>query len=649
MPGQGAEAAFSPLFRMAVSAGSVAAVLRHLKAGASPNGADDAGRTPIMIAASKGHLDVCRVLIEYGADRFRLDKQGRSARDMAHASLSKQIGELFDREAPTTIDTAPEMPVQEADAGGWEAEEKTAPPTVADAISTPEDLQTPLGLHRPTTSDADWSDVEATLPAEKAPALPKNYDERAVRRFMGRAILSGRVSQEQIEAVAASDPRGLLGPHLSTVLEDLGAEIEDYPPGMSPPIERTVSGRDFLERERLDEALAFLSDLERSCEPHQQYTRDMNSEPVRDEAAMASLWHAAGAAKRQVALALVPFPSLANALMAMERETGGRPASVPSEDEDDETPDRQDDVVPDAVDSVSDEQDHDVETLSAEQTVYRLCELRLSTENLETLISAIEPADGSLEVLKRLNTAVDKLTKARGRLVAANLRLVPFFARRYANRGLDYSDVIQEGNLGLMKAVERFDPNREIKFSTYAQWWIRQQILRSIQDLGRTIRLPVHIADLAARVARLRGYATIDVPRSELKQLAQRLEVSEDAVRKAALIAATLLDQAEGRCGEEAAADIAADGKISPFAALASKELVPIFTRLFEDLEPRIERIMRMRFGIALPDEFTLEEIGNMFGLTRERVRQLESKGIKRLRNPVTKRALAPNLDVRDD
>lgn len=647
----GCSSAFLPLFRMAISAGSVAGVLRHLKAGASPNGVDDGGRTPIMIAAAKGHLDVCRVLIEHGADRFRLDKQGRSARDLAHGSLSEQIGELFDRHPKITAQKSVAADAPDIDyTTGWEVEDEPAPPENCDAITGLEDLQTAISIHRPKTSDADWSEIGVTLPVKKLATAKKNYDEVAVRQFLGEAIVLGRASREQLEDVAATDPEDALRARLLTVLEDQGIEVEDYPDGMSPRLDKTDFRKTALEKEKINQAASFLSDLESSCDTFQQYSRDIGREPQRDEASMASLWQTATAAKRQVAISLVPFSAAIDTLFALEHESGrGHPAQNLRETSN-EFPDLDETETALTTEDAKVDDGEYARDLDPAQIIHRLCELQLSTRNLETLIAGIASNSVSSDDFNKLKASVEKLARERGRLIAANLRLVPYFAWRYVGRGLEYSDVIQEGNLGLMKAVEKFDPYREIKFSTYAQWWIRQQISRAIQDLGRTIRLPVHLAELATRVKRLRGFAQWNnIDASEVSGLARSLEVSEVSVRRAIYVVETLLDQSEMWAGDEMGECIPDDEACSPFTAVSSKQLASVLSRLLLRLEPRAERIVRMRTGMGLHDELTLEEVGITFGVTRERIRQIEAKAIRKFRNPAIMRTLTIYLGGRDE
>ncbi len=284
--------------------------------------------------------------------------------------------------------------------------------------------------------------------------------------------------------------------------------------------------------------------------------------------------------------------------------------------------------------------------------------LEAHVADLETLVAEVEKVEEKIGVpfteFRRIVAVVQRgerdSSRAKKEMIEANLRLVISIAKKYTNRGLQFLDLIQEGNIGLMKAVDKFEYRRGYKFSTYATWWIRQAITRSIADQARTIRIPVHMIETINKLVRTSRQIMHEIGREPTpEELAEKLMMPLDKIRKVMKIAKEPIsletpigDEEDSHLGDF----IEDKNAVLPIDAAIHANLRETTTRVLASLTPREERVLRMRFGIGMNTDHTLEEVGQQFVVTRERIRQIEAKALRKLKHPSRSRKLRSFLDT---
>ncbi|MFC3909685.1 RNA polymerase sigma factor RpoD [Legionella dresdenensis] len=287
----------------------------------------------------------------------------------------------------------------------------------------------------------------------------------------------------------------------------------------------------------------------------------------------------------------------------------------------------------------------------------RIEEYSEEIKRLQSKLAAFEDEYGLTiaeikDINKKMSIGEAKARRAKKEMVEANLRLVISIAKKYTNRGLQFLDLIQEGNIGLMKAVDKFEYRRGYKFSTYATWWIRQAITRSIADQARTIRIPVHMIETINKLNRISRQILQETGReASPEELAQKMDLSEDKIRKVLKIAKEpiSMETPVGDDDDSHLGDFIEDVNIeSPIDKATAAGLREATLEILETLTPREAKVLRMRFGIEMNTDHTLEEVGKQFDVTRERIRQIEAKALRKLRHPSRSEKLRSFLEGDD-
>jgi len=672
-----AERPLNSLLRMAVLAGVELAVRMHVRRGDDLDARDGDGMTPLMLAASKNKAALSSPERETEAPP-KMEERGSAECGEERSAVQGARGDI-----PSPRLAEPEQVFAEADIypglSAWEPDEDGPPPegneTLAAAATA---AHMAISGHVPIDTAEDWEDFEAFLPEHTLP-LPRAGDEERrerIRRLIARALREGSVPEAEVEALCANTDgsRNLEGEALlGLVLGDLGAETDERIETDSFPAD-VDDDSDSGEDAEIFEALTFLDDLSSGRnEPVRIYIREISRRKLLTAEEEPALARDIEEGEALALDALASWPDgVAAVLAAASRVRAGEADAEemsaggvwePSDDGGGEPTMVLEEVgmengedSADAAASLSEEATDFLKRIAEVERMERhagkggagekalreaLASANLSRSFLLGLANGGKEKTGSVS---RFAAAIERQAVARERLAVCNLRLALSIAKRYQGLGLPLDDLVQEANIGLLKAVDRFDWRRGFRFSTYATWWIRQQVTRALADKGKTIRVPGYVHHLMNRLAREADWIERTTGRRPTAEaLAGNLSVAQ--MKVASLLArmeepiSLYEPDADGIALVDAAATDPAD-------AVAKADLSAVLGKLLTHLEPRSAKIIVMRFGLGGEETHTLEELGEIHGVTRERIRQIEAKSLKILRHPSRSDILCDFIDL---
>lgn len=688
-----------PLFRAAVISGSDQLVQMHIARGRDVNSRDESGTSLLGLAAGKGHLGTFKLLLEAGANPAVKDLQGKDPLEIARANGHVKIVELLSelnavvRPAASILETVPESDAAvESDGGFWVAEASPSEPAGdPEYVSRAAANETRITDFEYLNPDEDWDDVYADLPTYQAFAGIRKQEFHVLRSeligFFGSAIVSGTVLNDQITALGDDgdefdeEARECIG----RMLDELGIEVlEGIDPEIIPSAPDDLSD---AESEMAEDATAYFGDLWSPVQDsYWLFMRDMGRAKllsVEDE-----IWLAEAIERSWLSItrevcsnvhALTILCAVTDKISNRELPPGYLLAShtdfrdelitaaLDDSPDSDELESRDFDTASEESVPITEDDDwestvHKLKRLSQEGTTTAkpqfdvevgnqafalLREIRFSEQFVRFLIAELQSDDNvtDLASAETIGKILSEYEGFRNRFAEANLRLVHSIARTHAYRGADLLDLVQEGSLGLLKAVDRFDHRRGFKFSTYATWWIKQSIMRAIADKSRTIRIPVHVVEKINKVLGvLRRWKNDDMDNVDAGKIAAELEMPVEKVKQ--LIDLSCQTTATADLTQEIIDSLVDYSASTAWRSVMDGDLRSKASKVLRTLTPRERSTIVKRFGLEGEDEHTLEEVGHSIGVTRERIRQIEAKALRKLRHPVRKRILEPFLEV---
>ncbi|WP_268578400.1 MZA anti-phage system associated sigma-70 family RNA polymerase sigma factor MzaA [Escherichia coli] len=645
-----------PLLIRALKSGVASVVEFHLSKGLPKDSRDSLGNSPLMIAAQNGHFALCEMLLCAGVDVEHQNNLGFRASDLAQEQTLRDLLARYRQSPPpdgqqlagglddeanvelvieADVETEPPETEDAMDFMQWDAEIESEPAednlTLRQASAEAQQL---LSRYRPIDNAAEWIDIELSLPDPLTPVSnsPQNYPHFST--LLTSALDVGRISVRDIRS-AGEDDFGMPWPEFRLSVEAL---IKDLP--------LIVDGDDaFPESDAFGE-LAASDVLEpwfdafgalRQSGIFERYLVDIRQWDVVDKTKEERLGQRMDTALINLMTILARLPE-AKYLQLLRPNC--LPATSPEITEEDDDAEEADEEISSAADDDDAITFNDLLILLRSGKAEEYQDNHIPRPEYRDLQQIVERAQTLIpDECHNVSLYVSSYRDAWKGFIHANLRLVVAIAKKHCGRGLDIEDLIQEGNLGLIKAVEKFDYRRGFKFSTYASWWIRQKISRAIADQAQLIRLPVHFYE---HFRRWRSSRDQLLHRQGITPTLRRLQEMTDLPERQLLQMAKYEEQTVliGDFHEDAQdreAALSGDALLTrrdfTSAPVQSLELREHISSVLNTLLPRETQIIKMRFGIGMTQDFTLEEVGKQFDVTRERIRQIEAKALRKLRH----------------
>jgi RNA polymerase primary sigma factor len=668
---------------MAVIAGVSAAVRMHIGRGDNINATDTLGRSPLMLAAARGHTEICCILLDAGADIGLRDTEEKDALGIAtdnnQSAVASLLREHLGRTRPIGKNPGPSDPRRQAPmesaASEWDEDtDPVMPPEDPHTVGKAYEIQARISVHVPADEDGDWSDIEIILPEVGKQAQWRqglDHERRlAIRALLLEGLRGGGVRDEDVARVTGgdvTDEEWGLHARLLDALSELGVQTGDsaWWDCCDADAEATPA-----EQQVIEDFLTFLeSQLSQEYDPARLYFKRLGTADLLDrddeteigeaiETGLAEVARCIGQSHPLICHVLAtaedahkgktPVRNLTIGTFRPDAESDDSAASEPGTDALHEG-----EVGTDVTPSTTAEEATDfINRIRHIQKLLPALEANGDSSDIVSLVRGLCLAWPFLKHLGAMATdlgadtgtcgalysALSRVEAARNRMAESNQRLVASIARKYTWSGMDPLDLIQEGNLGLLKAIDKFDYRRGYKFSTYATWWIRQAITRAISDQMRLIRIPVHVVELLNQVNReRRRIESMTGFPGGAAEIAARLSISVRAVERAMSAETEILDLygPSSRNPDALSFDaILVDPSDGPENIAMQGALQETVSKMLSAFDRREREILQLRFGIGTGrDECTLDETGRIFGVTRERIRQIESKILRRMRH----------------